>query len=173
MLKGQAEFEDIADMFGKLSFGITNSVQDGVEKAVERITEEGVAKIREFVETRGLNKQWRRSYTSDRSGQTRDRSGPGRIDSGMMLEAVSSQLKASKGVVEVAMGWLNPDSDEEYPIQFQEYGFIHDNGENIAGMNSLEDTIIFIEANIERLIKPEKLVSEPMKFTRRGVSEAF
>ena len=173
MLKGQAEFEDIADMFGKLSIGISNSVQDGVEQAIERITEEGVAKIKEFVETRGLNKQWRRSYTSDRSGQTRDRSGSGRIDSGMMLEAVSHRLSASKGVVEVAMGWLNPDSDEEYPIQFQEYGFIHESGEAIPGMNSLEDTIIFIESNIDRLVQPEKLVREPLKFTRRGVSEAF
>jgi len=173
MLQGAPEFEDIADMFGKLSIGITNSVDRGVEEAVQRITEEGVAKIREFVETRGLDKQWRRSYTSDRSGKTRDRSGKGRIDSGMMLEAVSSRLSASPGVVEIAMGWLNPDSDEEYPIQFQEYGFEHPGAGMIPGMNSLEDTILFIESNINRLVKPENLISEPLKFTRRGVSEAF
>jgi hypothetical protein len=173
MYQGAAGFEDIADMFGKLSFGITNSVQNGVEEAVGRITEEGVAKIREFVETRGLNNTWKREYTSERSGRKRDRSGPGRIDSGEMLESVSAKLNSSPGVVEIAMGWLDPDSDEQYPIQFQEYGFVHDGAGNIPGMNSLEDTIIFIESNIDRLVKPENLISEPLKFTRRGVSEAF
>jgi hypothetical protein len=64
-------------------------------------------------------------------------SGPGRIDSGEMRDAITSKSYRSGDLVSVAMGWFNPGSDQEYPINYQEVGLTHENGDFIEGMNSI------------------------------------
>ena len=157
----------------EISYTIQERTIGGVSVAAEKIGKAGEEKIREFIETRGLNKTWRKAYTSERSGKTRTSSGPGRIDSGQMRDAVKSKVDRSGDLVSIAMGWFNPDNDAEMPINFQEFGFEHENGEFIPGMNSLEDTLIFIQENIWSLIEPNEILQFGPATTRGGGEAPF
>jgi hypothetical protein len=157
----------------QIEFGIQETEKNGVSKAAEKIGKAGEAQIREFVETRGLNNVWRKPVMSERSGRLRSGSGPGRIDSGQMRDAVTSKINKSGDSTTVAMGWFNPDSDEEWPIQWQESGFEHENGAQIPGMNSLEDTLLFIKENIWGLIDKNDIVQFGPDMTRGGAEAPF
>jgi hypothetical protein len=56
----------------QIEYGIQETQKNGVSAAARKIGKAGEEKIREFVETRGLNKTWRKAYVSERSGRTRD-----------------------------------------------------------------------------------------------------
>jgi hypothetical protein len=163
----------IEEKLAQIEYGIVETQKGGASSAAVKIGKAGEEKIREFVETRGLNKTWRKAYVSERSGKRRTGSGPGRIDSGQMRDAVTSKVSRSGDLVSVAMGWFNPDSDPEMPINFQEHGFVHENGEDIPGMNSLEDTLIFIKENIWSLVEPNDIVRFGPDRTRGGGEAPF
>lgn len=164
----------VDSLLKEVSFTIEERALKGASLAAERIGKAGEEKIREFVETRGLNRTWKKEYTSERSGRRRDGSGSARVDSGMMRDAIASKIDRSGDLVSVAMGWFNPDSDEEYPIQYQEFGFELDiTGEFIPGMNSLEDTLIFIQENIWSLIEPNEILQFGPATTRGGGEAPF
>jgi hypothetical protein len=165
--------KEIENRLKQIEYGIEETQKNGVSSAATKIGKAGEAKIREFVETRGLNKTWRRAYVSERSGKRRTGSGPGRIDSGKMRDAVTSKIDKSGDLVSVAMGWFNPDNDAEMPINFQEFGFIHENGNDIPGMNSLEDTLIFIKENIWSLVEPNDIIRFGPDMTRGGAEAPF
>jgi len=166
-------FEQIDNLLKEISFTIQEKAVNGAALAGERISKAGEAKIREFVETRGLNRAWKKSYTSERSGKTRNASGPSRVDSGMMRDSINGDVSVSGDVVTIAMGWFNPESYDESPINFQELGFKLENGEEIEGMNSLEDTLIFIQENIWSLIEPNEILQFGPAMTRGGGEAPF
>jgi hypothetical protein len=157
----------------QIEYGIQETQKNGVSAAANKIGKIGETQIREFVETRGLNNVWRKPVVSERSGRTRDGSGPGRIDSGEMRDAITSKVSKSGDLTSVAMGWFNPDSDQEYPVQYQEVGFEHDGGATIPGMNSLEDTLIFIKENIWKIIEPNDIIRFGPDVTRGGAEAPF
>lgn len=165
--------KEIENRLKQIEYGIQETEKEGASRAAYKIGKAGEEKIREFVETRGLNKTWRKAYVSERSGKRRTGSGPGRIDSGQMRDAITSKVNRSGDLVSVAMGWFNPDSDQEYPINYQEFGFEHESGEFIPGMNSLEDTLIFIKENIWSLVEPNDIIRFGPDVTRGGSEAPF
>ena len=165
--------KEIENKLKQIEYGIQETQKNGVSSAATKIGKAGEAKIREFVESRGLNKTWRRAYVSERSGKRRTGSGPGRIDSGQMRDAITSKVSRSGDLTSVAMGWFNPNSDPEMPINFQEHGFVHENGDFIPGMNSLEDTLIFIKENIWSLVEPNDIIRFGPDVTRGGGEAPF
>lgn len=164
---------DFESYLKQLEYTIIEDTENASIVAGHKIGEAGEKQIREFVETRGLDKQWKKAYISERSGRKRDRSTKERVDSGQMRDSIHSKTTVSGNVVTVAMGWFNPDSDREMPINFQEFGFTHDNGDWIEGMNSLEDTLIFIQENIWSLVEPNEIIKFGPATTRGGREAAF
>ena len=163
----------IEQKLAEIEYGIRETQKNGVSSAAYKIGRAGEEKIREFVNTRGLNKVWKRSYDSVRSGKTRHRSTEKRVDSGQMRGSINSSVTVSGDLTTVAMGWFDPYSDPEMPIRFQEHGFVHDNGEDIPGMNSLEDTLIFIKENIWSLVEPNDIIRFGPDVTRGGGEAPF
>jgi hypothetical protein len=157
----------------QIEYTIQELETGGAEAAAEKISKAGQQKMREIVETSGLDKKWSQEYTSTRSGRTRDRSDKSRVDSGQMRDAINGKVTHSGDTTSIAMGWFNPDSDEEMPINFQELGFEGPNGDWIEGMNSIEDTLIYIQENIWDLVKPNEIIEFGPTFTRAGGEAPF
>ena len=101
-----------------------NTVEDFVKGEVQRIMaevmDEAAAKMREFISTRGLENS----------------AGAGRIQTGNMLNSVSSQVTVDGRVVEGTFGWL--EGGEIYFIA-QEEGAVLSNGGVIMLMLALYD----------------------------------
>jgi hypothetical protein len=166
--------KEFQSRLAQIEFGIQETEKNGVSGAAEKIGKAGEAQIREFVNTRGLNRKWAQDYTSSRSGRTRSGSGPSRVDSGQMRDSVTSKVNKSGDLTSVAMGWFNPySSDAEMPVNYQEYGFELENGEEIPGMNSLEDTLLFIKENIWSLIDKNDIIRFGPDKTRGGAEAPF
>jgi hypothetical protein len=157
----------------KIEYTIQELEAGGAEAAAEKISKAGQEKMREIVETSGLDQKWSQEYTSSRSGRTRDRSDKSRVDSGQMRDAINGKVTHSGNTTSIAMGWFNPDSDEEMPINFQELGFEGPDGKWIEGMNSIEDTLIYIQENIWDLIKPNEIIEFGPKTQRDGAEAPF
>lgn len=101
-----------------------------VEVAMRRAVEKGAESMVNTVETSGTNRVWSSPWFG-RAG-----SGPGRIDTGEMLEGIDSDAKRTRNSVTGEFGWLK---ESPYWWLYQEYGFEHYiSHEIIKGMESLE-----------------------------------
>lgn len=84
--------------------------------------------------------------------------GPGRIDTGDMLEGVNERVEEEDAdSISVSFGWDIDDFDKPYPV-YQEFGFTHvPDGAWIPGMHSLQDATDNFNAKIQNLMNDRGL----------------
>jgi hypothetical protein len=115
------------------------------------VAELGADKMRELIETKGTNRDWSGPWYSAKTNRYRSRSGPGRIDSGDMLNNVTAQFQRGQKESRAAFGWLK--KYEEY-YEFQEEGFTHwVTNEEITGMFALRDARRYVVSQLPKIIK--------------------
>lgn len=111
-------------------------IRDEVVSLITDVTEHAEQVIENVVETSGTNRTWSSPWPSRGGGGRRAGSGPGRIETGEMFRAVSSNVEETDSKVVGTAGWVN--GGPEY-LQWQEDGFRHYiSGEMIEGMKSLD-----------------------------------
>lgn len=95
----------------------------------------GKRNVREFVQTRGTEK----------SGKE------GRIETGAMLKAVRGKtLTANKTSASSSFGWI--EGPPEY-TRYQEHGFTHVNGVDVAGMYALADASEIMKREVKDILR--------------------
>lgn len=107
-------------------------VEEGVDEAMDDAGQFGEDLMKQYIETRGTGRVWSRPSASGR-----DRSTPGRVDSGKMRDAVGHRKTTQGGSRQLRIGWVSG-TREDY-FQFQETGFTHVSGVPVEGMHALQD----------------------------------
>ena len=97
-------------------------VQQEIGDLTIELAEMGEEKMREFIQTRGTNRQWSRPWPSRKTPGRRSGSGPGRIDSGDMLKNVGRKFQRGEKQSRAVFGWTQ---DYEDYYKYQEEGFRH------------------------------------------------
>lgn len=96
---------------------------------MEALVEDAAGMMKDLIASRGTNRQWSRAWNG------RTHSGPGRIDTGNMYEAVTWWV--SPDGYRGEFGWLN---NREPYFLYQEEGFPHwITGEMVPAMLALQD----------------------------------
>lgn len=111
-------------------------VEENSLEAVDQATDDGVAIMKEMIETRGTGRQWSGPWF----GNPRTESYPGRNDSGHMRDSVTKNTPrvTEKGNIYGGFGWMR--NREDY-FAYQEGGFKHViSGEYIEGMYAMQDS---------------------------------
>lgn len=122
-------------------------VQQEIGDLTIELAEMGEEKMREYIQTRGTNRTWSRPWPSRKTPGRRAGSGPGRIDSGDMLEAVGRKFQRGEKQSRAVFGWTK---DFEDYFRYQEQGFVHfANGQKVAGMFALRDARRFVVSQQE------------------------
>lgn len=114
-----------------------------VESKVDAVTEEAKDAVKAGAkEGEDLTKEYIRTRGTAKSGKQ------GRIDTGRMINAVSSQVeKDTDTEIEASFGWTR---DREKYFALQEGGFIHTSGVTVEGMYALSDAADKVVRNIDR-----------------------
>lgn len=135
---------------------ILQKIEEVADTAVTETVAESSALMKEYISTRGTNKLWR-TYYEGRSGNIRNHSGVGRIDSGNMINSVNWNVDVGrKSAYSGEFGWINGDP-ENYFLK-QEKGFKNMlSGTFVAPMNALRDSF----TNATTVVK--KKISEGLK----------
>lgn len=107
-------------------------VDAAIEKALREALEEAVQTVEIFIATRG----------TDKSGKS------GRVNKGIMIKSVFSEMSESGGTFYGGVGW----KDHQLYFSYQEEGFEHLGGDMVPAMNAFMDTYpMFREDLIRRL----------------------
>lgn len=122
-------------------------VQQEIGDLTIELAEMGEEKMREFIQTRGTNRQWSRPWPSRKTPGRRSRSGPGRIDSGDMLKNVGRKFQRGEKQSRAVFGWTQ---DYEDYYKYQEEGFRHWRGPTVPGMFALRDARRFVVSQQEK-----------------------
>jgi len=126
-------------------------VQQEIEDLTMEIANQAADKMRELISTKGTNRVWQRSWFSEKTGRYRDRSGPGRIDSGDMLNNVDVQFQRGDKQSRAAFGWIK--KYEKY-YKFQEEGFTHIfRNAKVPGMFALRDARRYAVSKLPQVSK--------------------
>lgn len=113
-------------------------VQQEIGDFTMEVAELGAEVAREIIRTEGRNRTWARPWRSEKTGRVRSGSGPGRIDSGDMLNNIDVQFQRGEKQSRAVFGWVK--TYENY-YKFQEEGFVHwISGEEIPGMFAIRDS---------------------------------
>jgi len=133
-----------------------------ISQEVEDLTIEaakfGAEKMREYIQTKGAKPQWANAWRGRKTGVYKTGSSPGRVDSGDMLNAVSTKIKAGPKESRAAFGWVK--EFEEY-FRHQEYGFDHWIGVRVDGMFAMRDARRDVVAELPKLArKYEKRIAK-------------
>jgi hypothetical protein len=127
-------------------------IEKVAEVAVEETVVESAREMKTLIKTRGTDRQWS-GYYIGRSGIPRNRSGRGRIDSGNMLDSVSSQYILDVSNIKTGeFGWIKGDP-ENYFVK-QEEGFYNQlSSSYIEPMNALRDSFTYATLTVVNKIK--------------------
>lgn len=128
--------------------GKLRNIEDGSAKALEQAVEDGKNTMKEMISQRGTGRVW------SRPGPTgRDRSAPGRVDTGHMRDSVDSYFNVtSKGNAVGRFGWIK--SREDY-FGLQEGGFEHPSGITVEGMYAMVDAGELAWSEFQRRVEEE------------------
>lgn len=131
-------------------------VQQEIGDLTIEVAEKGAEAAREIIRTRGRNREWARPWRSEKTGRFRSGSGPGRIDSGDMLNNITVQFQRGEKQSRAVFGWIKT---YEYYYKYQEEGFNHwISGKEIPGMFAIRDARREAAAEAPQIAK---------KYTRR------
>ena len=108
-----------------------------VREAVADAGNEGATEMRQMISTRATAKGGRNP------------SHPGRVDTGDMLNSVKSKSSSGAGGVRAQFGWLG--GGPKYFL-YQEGGFRHRNGVDVAGMYALADSFELVTEELKHKI---------------------
>lgn len=133
--------EKTADFDGWMR-GLLARIDDAVDSGVQDTVEQGSRTMQELISSRGTDRQWSRYYLSERSGNLRNHSGVGRIDSGNMLDSVGWNVDVGGvGRFGGEFGWVA--NQEKYFLE-QENGFFNPASATfIEPMNALRDAYTY------------------------------
>lgn len=114
---------------------VPSKALDKAEQAIKTGVDEGATLMRLYIATRGTD------YSHSRGRL-------GRIESGLMFNAVDSQTQRSSDAVIGRFGWLNEKRDY---FAWQEQGFQHwQSGKDVEPMFALMDAIVKAREVVER-----------------------
>ena len=141
---------DISAALKKID-AMKRNIPEAMEDLQIELANEGADKMREYIETRGVygmtGRIWNRRFNG------RDRSAPGRVDSGKMLDAVGIKIQKGANKTFSIFGWVG--EFEEY-FRAQEYGFSKGGFRppiEVPGMFALRDARRYVENILPRLAK--------------------
>lgn len=149
---------DVTNALRKLD-SLRQSVPEELEDLQIEAANLGAEKMREYISTRGVYTMNGRIWTKTYQG--RDRSAPGRVNTGYMLSSVRVGLRRGANRVIASFGWI---SDFQEYFRAQEYGFEAGGYRApipVPGMFALRDARRFVQNALPRLIqKYEKRIAK-------------
>lgn len=146
--KAYVRTDNALGKINKLSLAARQEISD---MTIE-VAEFGAEVVREIIRTEGTNRIWPGGpWRSEKTGRLRFGSGPGRIDSGDMLNNVTVQFQRGDKQSRAVFGWVR--TYEEY-YKYQEEGFIHwKSGESVPGMFAIRDARRIMVNELPRIAK--------------------
>jgi hypothetical protein len=127
-------------------------IEKVAEDAVDETVVDAADVMRRLIRTRGTNKPWA-GYYIGRSGIPRNRSGVGRIDSGLMLASVDARsILDTRSNFTGEFGWLGGDV-YDYFLKQEEGFMVGLTNIAVEPMNALRDSFTYATTTVVDKVK--------------------
>lgn len=126
---------------------VAKNVEAAGNTLAAKAAEAGATEMKKLISTRGTNKPWTRPTKGRKTGRVKTTSAPGRIDSGDMLNAVTSRVEQGPKQTIATFGWIGANPQDRQYFEAQEKGFLAGGFRppvNVPGMFALRDARIYV-----------------------------
>ena len=130
---------------------MSKNIAKRAHEELKEVAKEGETKLKGMIRAKGTGKGWYWDYGGMAHGHPGRLGGyGGRVASGKMLNAVTSEVRAGGSSAEARIGWVK--EYEDY-FGYQETGFSHQVAGAVAGMENMSEMMAWASERLEGLFK--------------------